>query len=125
MPATAFLDDDANTSDILEHVKVGDIIVIFFGTMHADEKWAIQTARADVDAVDREWQAIHPTDDVDATGTDIAKWMGPRDKDRIFYFPVDKGFVYRVTKVYGPTASPAMNTSVTACWAERRTTLQR
>ena len=123
--ATQFLDANANISSVIEKVKVGDIMVVFFGTMHADEKWELQVARGDVDPADRNWQPLHTTDDVDATGDDIVKWMGPRNNDRIFYFPNDRDFVYRARKVYGPGATPATNTSVTACWAERLTTLQR
>ena len=123
--AKQFLDDNQNTSSVIEKAKVGDIIVVFFGTMHADEKWELQVARGDVDPADRDWQPLHPTDNVDATGDDIVKWMGPRDNDRVFYFPNDRDFVYRARKRYGPADPPGTNTAVTACWAERKTTLQR
>ena len=126
--ATQFLAATQTTSDIIERPGSGDILIYFFGTMHADEKWAIQAALRDVTPANRDWRAIHSIDGLTETGDDVNKWQGPRNNDRQFFFPVEKDFVYRVEKQFGDTqAQPNVtaNTTVTACWAPRTTRIYR
>lgn len=115
--ATQFLANDQSISAIVNPggaIPAGRLVIAFHGTMDPDEKWKIE-AKA-VDATD--WISVHKIDNDSATGTDIDKWQGPRDKDRIFEIPLADGFEYRVSKV-----TTGANTTVTAYWAEGMTSL--
>lgn len=123
--ATQFLSTGQTTSDLIEKPGSGDIIVYFFGAMHADEKWVIEAAMESEIPANRDFRAVHAIDGLDDTGDDINKWLGPRDNDRQFFFPVEKSFVYRARKVFGPTSTVGPNTTVTAYWAIRTTRIYR
>ena len=123
--ARQFLASNQNESDIIEPTDLpsGMIIVAFFGTMVANEKWVVEQADADADPTTATWVAVHRTDSVGAIrAEDLLKWGGIRDLNRVLEVPVSKGYRYRARKVFSTAPGTiTQNATVTATYSDAST----